>query len=166
MKQHRLILMRHAKSDWGQPETADHDRPLNARGQAAAPKMAKWLLESSLVPNVILASTARRVRETISGLMTVWKDRPPVLETSELYLATPETILRTIRSDAGDHTCVMVVAHNPGMQYLASILASRELQFPTAAVACFDFQLESWQQLTPSCEANLFEYVFPKGLED
>jgi hypothetical protein len=29
----RLILIRHAKSDWGDPTRADHDRPLNRRGR-------------------------------------------------------------------------------------------------------------------------------------
>ena len=28
----RLALVRHAKSDWGDPDLDDHDRPLNERG--------------------------------------------------------------------------------------------------------------------------------------
>ena len=39
----RLILMRHAKSDWNHPGLADHDRPLNKRGRKAAPAMGAWL---------------------------------------------------------------------------------------------------------------------------
>ena len=31
----RLILMRHAKSDWSTPSNGDHDRPLNKRGPSA-----------------------------------------------------------------------------------------------------------------------------------
>lgn len=158
--------MRHAKSDWAEPELTDFDRPLNARGREAAPKMARCLVTAGLLPDVILASSARRVRETVSGLMTVWDSQPPVHETRELYLATPETILRTIRSDVSEQSTVMVIAHNPGMQHLASQLAGRELHFPTAALACFDFEIDDWQQLQLSCQASLVEHVFPKGLDD
>ena len=34
--QHRLVIVRHAKSSWADPDLADHDRPLNARGRRAA----------------------------------------------------------------------------------------------------------------------------------
>jgi len=39
----RLILMRHAKSDWGDPGLPDHDRPLNKRGRRAATALGHWL---------------------------------------------------------------------------------------------------------------------------
>ena len=35
----RLILTRHAKSNWDDPLTPDHDRPLNERGKAAAAQL-------------------------------------------------------------------------------------------------------------------------------
>ena len=37
----KLIVMRHAKSSWNNPELADHDRPLNERGKRDSPKIAK-----------------------------------------------------------------------------------------------------------------------------
>jgi phosphohistidine phosphatase len=39
----RLILTRHAKSAWDDPLMADHDRPLNERGKAAAADLGQWL---------------------------------------------------------------------------------------------------------------------------
>ena len=36
-----LILVRHAKSDWGNPSLDDFDRPLNERGKKDAPAIAK-----------------------------------------------------------------------------------------------------------------------------
>ncbi len=29
----KLLLIRHAKSDWGQPGQKDHERPLNEKGR-------------------------------------------------------------------------------------------------------------------------------------
>ena len=39
----QLILIRHAKSDWGNPGLDDFDRPLNERGKKDAPVMAQRL---------------------------------------------------------------------------------------------------------------------------
>uniref|UniRef100_UPI0035189862 SixA phosphatase family protein n=1 Tax=Nioella sp. TaxID=1912091 RepID=UPI0035189862 len=63
----RLILMRHAKSDWslGQPDAA---RPLNARGQRSAEAMGDWLREKGYLPDQILCSSAQRTRETLDLL--------------------------------------------------------------------------------------------------
>ena len=36
-----LLLLRHAKSSWKQPEMHDHDRPLNKRGKKEAPKVGQ-----------------------------------------------------------------------------------------------------------------------------
>ena len=35
----RLVLIRHAKSSWKNPQLRDFDRPLNKRGKENAPEM-------------------------------------------------------------------------------------------------------------------------------
>ncbi|MEE3099475.1 MAG: histidine phosphatase family protein, partial [Pseudomonadota bacterium] len=66
---HRLVLMRHAKSDWGDPGLGDHDRPLNDRGRRAAPRMGAWLAAQGAFPDAALLSSARRVQETWAGVL-------------------------------------------------------------------------------------------------
>ena len=63
----RLVLLRHAKSAWNNPALADHDRPLNPRGRAAALAMARAVTE--LAPDLVLCSDAARTRETASLLV-------------------------------------------------------------------------------------------------
>ena len=164
MQSLRLILMRHAKSDWGDEGCPDHDRTLNARGRRSAPQMAGWLAASNYLPDIIHASTARRGAETIAGMMTVWKPQPPVYPNPSLYLAHPEAILKLVRSDSLGKATVMLVAHNPGLQQLASHFAGDELDFPTAAIAIFDFPISDWSELTTATPARLIQHVFPKGL--
>lgn len=135
--------MRHAKSDWADAGLSDHDRPLNARGRRDAPKMAKWLERHQAIPTVILASTAKRVEETIDGLVNQWKQSPLILRSSSLYLASPQTILEHIRCDAVDAegkrpARLLVVGHNPGMEQLVSALSGMFTVMPTAAVALFE----------------------------
>ncbi len=103
-----LILLRHAKSDWDDPDQDDHDRPLNQRGRAAAPKIGAWLREQGHIPTRILCSTALRTRETLTGLAL------PKAETvflRELYLA-PARLILSLAQGPGT---LLIVGHNPGM---------------------------------------------------
>ena len=59
-----LLLLRHAKSDWGNPSQGDFDRPLSARGREAAPLMGAYLAQQGLRPDLVLCSAAARARQT------------------------------------------------------------------------------------------------------
>jgi phosphohistidine phosphatase len=159
-----LILMRHAKSDWGDAELSDHDRPLNDRGRRDAPRMAEWLKGQWGLPDLILASTAVRVEQTLAEMCSAWSSQPPWHALESLYLATPESIARTIRSDGLDAQRLLVVGHNPGLQLLACQLAGVSLEFPTAAIAVFEMSAEEWRRLLPST-VRLCDRMRPKALD-
>ncbi len=59
-----VLILRHAKSDWGTPGQADFDRPLAKRGLEDAPRMGQMLALFKAVPQRILASPAKRARQT------------------------------------------------------------------------------------------------------
>lgn len=161
-----LILMRHAKSDWGDSSLSDHDRPLNARGRRDAPRMAKWLNDVGIVPDRILSSTSERTRETV-GLMTPEWNRQPSIEWEEsLYLAAPDTILSSVGMRGGEAHHLMVVAHNPGMSYLASALAGESRDMPTAAIAIFKTtQVEcDWAEMIAEPQFEFVQFMRPKAL--
>lgn len=145
----RLVLFRHAKSDWDDPDLPDIDRPLARRGRLAAPLMGAWLAEEGLVPDLVLTSPARRARET-------WeRARGPAgagaqVETralADLYMAAPETALAVLREAGGEAGCVALVGHEPGMGELLRRLhdgrapgglARAFEKFPTGAVAALE----------------------------
>lgn len=142
-----LLLMRHAKSDWNQPGLDDFSRPLNDRGRKSAPRMANWLADSQRMPNIICCSTAVRAKQTCELLIRTWSEKdlvlPEIVWYESMYLATPHVLLQC----ASEHTqspTVMLIAHNPGMEVLASDLSGQEIEMPTAAVVCF----ESEQSIT------------------
>ncbi len=113
----RLIIMRHAKSDWANASLTDHDRPLNARGLRTAPLMAEHLFTHGILPEVIVASTAVRVQETLELLLDCWTVKlatvkPEVVHASSLYLASYFTLIETIKAFEADWTRVMVIGHN------------------------------------------------------
>ena len=162
----RLLLMRHAKSDWAEPGLADADRPLNKRGRRDAPRMAEWLAETGSVPDMILCSSAERTRETVELMNEIWPNRVPVYTSRDLYLAAPETILRVIQSDGGDVARLMIVAHNPGLAALVSRVSGQSLDVPTAAIAIFDASLHRWADLRSPSQLRLVTQTRPKSLSE
>ena len=159
-----LILMRHAKSDWGDDTLSDHDRPLNPRGRRDAPRMAQWLSEVDMVPDLILSSASERTRETVSLMSGQWSTARTALFSETLYLATPESIIESINHDGGDASRLLVLAHNPGMAHLVSVLSNQFVDMPTAAIAIFQTQRTDWSDFQSDDSMSLVHYMRPKAL--
>jgi phosphohistidine phosphatase len=167
----RLILFRHAKSDW--PEGADdHDRPLSDRGKKAASVMGVYLEKNRLVPDLVLVSTARRAQETWTRASKAIKVVPPVKSTRDIYEAGTAQLIDVIRSTGPDVRTLMIVGHNPGLEDLARRLmkdaggeAGRRLRekFPTAAMAMLSFDLTDWEDIAVET-GSLDRFVTPKSI--
>jgi phosphohistidine phosphatase len=163
----RLILTRHAKSDWSEPGQEDFDRPLNARGRRDAPALGRWLNSRGDVPDLVLCSAAARTRETCDLILPAFPGPPQVRQIVALYHASPEIILSEILKAEG--RSVMVIGHNPGIGALALALLHqppanpRLRDFPTAATAVIDFGVDSWAQVRTG-GGSLRDFVTPDDL--
>jgi phosphohistidine phosphatase len=170
----RLVLLRHAKSDW--PDVADHDRPLAKRGRREAPLAGRWLAESGYWPDAVVCSTARRARETwelaSEGLAAAVPGAAPAVRYEpRVYEATVLGLLMLVREFPPDWRTALIVGHNPGMLELtAGLLAPRmsapspgpPAAFPTAAVAVLGLPGD-WSDAAPG-EARLLAFVVPADL--
>lgn len=154
----RLVLIRHAKSDWGDPGLDDHDRPLNDRGLRDAPRMAAALAATGFRPDAILSSTATRATTTadfFSGALGV-----PVEQQERLYGAPASVLLRAAAER--DVRSVVVVAHDPGMSVLAGQLSGGGIgHMPTCAVARFMWGTSDWDVAT-SVDPDEWEWDTPR----
>lgn len=144
-----LILVRHAKSDWGDPGLDDHDRPLNARGRgdapAAARRLASRLAASGIGVEALLTSTALRAATT-AGFFGAELGLEPEPD-PDLYGASARTLLDA--AAARGARSVMVVAHDPGMTVLAERLSGGGIgHMPTCAVATFRWDTSDWEVAT------------------
>ncbi|WP_400997055.1 SixA phosphatase family protein [Agromyces sp. GXQ0307] len=143
-----LVLVRHAKSAWGDPTLADHDRPLNDRGRRDAPEMARRLRERGVLPDVVRASTAVRARTTAEAMAAELDLPADALRLDErLYGAGPDTILDVVAELADETGTVMIVAHDPGLSDLAYRLSGEIEHLPTCGVAEFRFAVWSWAEV-------------------
>src|SRR5688572_9411523 len=89
----RVLLLRHAKSSWDDPQLEDYDRPLAPRGRRTAALIGIYLADERIVPDLVLCSGARRARETWTLMARALARRPKTRFERELYLAAPTLIL-------------------------------------------------------------------------
>lgn len=156
-----LAIGRHAKSDWADPGLDDHDRPLNARGERDAPRMARLLAERSWRPAAILSSTAVRARTTAEAYAEALG--VPVTELPELYGASARELFDAAAASGYDD--VLVVAHDPGMSALARHFEPGIPSMPTCAVATFRWPGgTSWADAAVTRPTS-FSYDVPADLE-
>ncbi|UWF77359.1 MULTISPECIES: SixA phosphatase family protein [Microbacterium] len=140
-----LLLARHAKSDWGMPGFADHDRPLNARGRRDAPAMAQRLVAEGVALDRIVSSSAVRARSTADEYAAAFGI--PILEEPLLYGASARSILAIAATQPEDSVVAMLVGHNPGMSDAVGELTGEDTQLPTCAVAECAVDVGSWSEL-------------------
>src|SRR5205085_11557057 len=109
----RLMLLRHAKSDWSTPGMRDQDRPLNARGREAAPKMGAYMARHGLVPDLIIASPATRVTETLALVLPAFAKQPKTMPDIRLYETDAAEILKVIKEAPRSVHSLLLAGHNP-----------------------------------------------------
>ena len=126
--------------------------------------MAQWMQENDLIPDQIICSSAARTLETVELMLPVWPREPNWSSEESLYLATPDTIVSAIRSGPAGAATLMLVAHNPGMTYLASMLAGKGVDMPTAAIAVFQVKNTEWCDMDPGTPLQLTHFMRPKAL--
>ncbi len=152
-----VLLVRHAKSSWDDPLLADFDRPLAARGRGAAPRIARYMRDKSLIPDLVVCSAARRAQETWELMAPVLGVDIPVDARPDLHHTSPGRMLEALRGAPDDASSVLLIGHSPGMEALAIGLCgpgSSQSAFerlcakvPTAALAVIRFEAERWSDI-------------------
>jgi phosphohistidine phosphatase len=169
----RLMLLRHAKSSWGDVGVCDIDRPLNDRGRRAAAAMAERFFADDMVPQRVMCSPARRTRETWDIMAPAIKPQSTVSFEESLYdFGDGSQLLELIRNSDTTAKTLMLIGHNPSLEGLARSLVKAgdevlrrrmALKFPTSALAVIDFAETTWEALSPN-SGELISFVRPKDL--
>lgn len=143
-----LFLFRHAKSSWGEPSLADAERPLNKRGENAAPLMGKMMKENHVRPDIIICSPAKRTRQTAKlSLKPAGLDMDDVRYDDRVYLASDAQLLDLLSELKEDVDSAMLIGHNPGLEDLLQKLTGESEAMATAALACISLNIKRWQNL-------------------
>jgi len=158
-----LVLVRHAKSSWDNPNLTDFQRPLNKRGQRDAPFMAKVFKKTGIKLEKIVASPAERTLTTAQIFADVLDYPFDDIETeSSLYDESFNYFLQVIRELDDSLSTVMIISHNPTITMMINYLTAYNLDnLPTCG--CFGISLDvaEWNKVGKSSGKCLF-YEYPK----
>ncbi|QCI63040.1 SixA phosphatase family protein [Phreatobacter stygius] len=169
---HRLILLRHAKSDWP-AGVADHERPLNGRGRRGAPLIGGAMAERGYVPERALVSSARRTQETWALAKAAGRTLPEGSEDARLYHASVGMLMAVIGQTPEEIKSLALVGHNPGLEALAGSLVAEgplierqrvSTKYPTGGLAVIDCDIAAWRDIRPKC-GTLIAFISPRDLD-
>ena len=138
----RLIVMRHAKSSWKDPNLDDHERPLNKRGRGDAPMVADAIFDRGWIPDLILVSSSKRTRQTLEG-MSHRMGKATFEVRSGIYHATVIDLMEELE-DMLDNGTTMIIGHNPGSEILVNHLSGEWHTMPTATAVLLLHSSSSW----------------------
>jgi phosphohistidine phosphatase len=164
----KIILIRHAKSDWDNPSLPDYDRPLADRGLRDAPQMATSLKNRGVHIDLICSSTAQRAKQTacITAAVLGYQEAEIKWEKS-LYHASASHLLQFIQSQSNQVQTLVLVGHNPGLTELIILLGVNLDNLPTAGQFAFTVLSEDWKELSAAnCKFDWWDSPKKPGAAD
>jgi len=151
----KLILVRHAKSDWPE-ETEDFDRPLADKGLQDALKMSKFLKNSNISIDYLVSSPAVRALDTCKIFNQTY--RLDYTTNEKLYNPSENNFQSVIYDLNDDVNSVAIFSHNNGISNFANSISEDIFHFPTCGVAGFEINCDSWSQFDVAEKKLLFFY--------
>ena len=159
-----VLILRHAKSSWKDPDIDDHDRPLNKRGKHDAPLMGKLLENEHLQPDLIISSTAKRAHSTAKRVAESLGYKGKITLDRSLYAAEPAAYINALRHLSNEYIRVLMVGHNPGVEELVRLLTGEEHIMPTCSLVHIKFSVNSWNEINYKSRGKLLGTWQPREL--
>lgn len=153
-----LIILRHGKAEIGDFDTDDFDRNITDRGRKNASDMGKFIHHKINLPDLVLASDAKRTTETAKSVCeSINYPKENILFNTDLYLASMRRILKIVFNLSDEINSCVMVAHNPGLTDLINYFGVRLDNLPTASAVCFYFETDEWNKI--SVENAKFQWI-------
>lgn len=158
----RLYLLRHAQaaSDFS---SSDKERTLTPHGITQAQFIATYIKDV----DIALCSSAKRTQMTLDIVEKISGEIKKTELIDDIYNASAGAILNSIQSRTENN--LLVVAHNPGIHMLASILIglgdktrcnNLTMSYPPGTLSIIDCPCENWNELQPQ-ENTLVDLITP-----
>ena len=160
-----VLLIRHAKSSWEDLYLADFDRPLNDRGKADAPAMAKRLLDKKIQIDSFISSPAKRAKKTAEIFAEYFDTKKSeIILVPSLYEAGETNFYDAIANAPKKSDSIAVFSHNPGITDFANKLtATRIDNMPTCSVFAVHVNIKDWSAFKEATK-DFYFFDFPKSI--
>ena len=158
-----VYFVRHAKSSWDSPNLRDIDRQLNESGLKTAEKMASFISDLDIRPDVIISSPAKRAYSTaVFFAKSFGIETADIRIAEEIYEALMSDILQLINGLPQEIDTVMLFGHNPTFTNLANYFSPDFIpNVPTCGILKVEANTNNWTQFNNQT-AGLFKSYFPK----
>ncbi len=158
-----LLIIRHAKSDqrfFGN----DFERPLNERGKADAPVMAKRLFDKKITIDAFISSPAKRAKKTAELFCTAYgRLTNEITFVTPLYHAPSEVFYEVIQHIDNSINTAAIFSHNPGItDFVNSLTNARIDNMPTCGIFAIQAPISEWTDFTKAEKEFLF-FDYPKN---
>lgn len=159
----KIILIRHAKSSWDDPNHTDFERPLNKRGKRDAPFMGKLLKKKNIIPDLIISSPAVRALTT-AQIISEELDYPKkkiVIEDS-IYESGIKEIESLIQKLDNKYKTVILFGHNPTFTSYANHLGDKHIDnLPTCGIVGLKLDIDNWNEVERG-KGKVYLFEYPK----
>ncbi len=161
-----LLIMRHAKSDWGDYTLSDFERPLNKRGIKDAPMMGEQILKKDKHIDLIISSPAKRAASTARCVAQAINYNNNIQFEQSFYSAYVDNILLAVQQVNNQQNTVLIIGHNPTVEDLIFDLLSDKtaIIMPTAAITSIIFEVDQWQDIENN-KGKLEWFIKPKDFK-
>ncbi|MFT4204045.1 MAG: histidine phosphatase family protein [Chitinophagaceae bacterium] len=158
-----LILVRHAKSSWENPELKDFDRPLNERGKNDVITMSDRLFGRGVHPDLMITSPAKRTMATAKIFAKTFKMKAnAIVQIPELYQAPPSEFYRVVKTIDNQYNCAVLFTHNTGLTDFANELTNVHVDnVPTCGIFAVKIDTDHWKNFSKSPKSFWF-FDYPK----
>jgi len=158
--QRTLVVIRHAKSDWGQG-VPDDERPLNERGRRDAPAVGRWLADNVDGLDLVICSSAARARQTWRLAAEKIGSKITARYDERVYAAEPRGLMAVLDEIGDEVGTAALVGHNPGLTELVETLTNESVEMKTSSVAVVRWQ-GTWADVWTR-RAALVAHATPRG---
>lgn len=143
-----LYLIRHAETEIALPGQRDRDRLLTASGEQDAAALAKKLSQHLKIPDLFLASTAKRALQTAEIIRKTWPCEEVLFQQEALiYEKTYQELFNYLQQLSNKYTIVAVCGHNPTLSLLTDFFLDDKCRLETANCVAITFDIAAWREL-------------------
>lgn len=145
----KLLLIRHAKSSWKNPDLEDKDRPLNKRGNIDAPLMAQMLKNENILPDLIISSPALRSATTANIFAEILDYKTTnILINKRLYEPDIDDFLHVLQKVDDTVSTLFLFSHNPGITHFSNWVSDKRIDnIPTCGIVTMKINVKSWKDV-------------------
>lgn len=155
----KLIFVRHGKAEDNDSLSSDFLRSLTTKGKDVSAQMAKRLAKREKGDITIVTSPAFRAIETAIIFAGVVKTPyNSIILNEAIYGSFGIEKLISILQDAGENnSTVAIFGHNPSFSLLVNQFSGSNRGFmPKSGVACFEFDVQSWGEISVANAKTIF----------